>query len=410
MQKTGSAGVYTGVLLMLSAATPVLTQEAPSTDPASMISGGDIAFDFRYRYESVDQDGFDRDAGASTLRSRLSFSSASWQGLSFVVEVDNVSVIGSERYNSTENGETDYPVVADPKGTDVNQAAIRYATGGLSGTYGRRRILHSGQRFIGGVGFRQNEQTYDGFRAQWSQAEVLKLDYSYVYNVNRIFGPDDGANPANLHGSNHFLYGAYTLAENHRLAAYAYLLDFDQSSGYASGKTVDNSSDTYGLEYQGKFGPLTLYGAYATQSEAGDNTRRYDADFYKIDGSLQLSTVQLKAGWEVLGAGDGVGFATPLATLHKFQGWADVFLTTPADGIEDAYIGISGKVGPVKLQAIYHDFSAEDSSDSYGDELDLAASWAFNKQFSTQLSYADYDADDFSVDTRKLWLTLHFKI
>ena len=30
-------------------------------------------------------------------------------------------------------------------------------------------------------------------------------------------------------------------------------------------------------------------------------------------------------------------FQTLLATLHKFQGWADKFLTTPPNGIRDLY-------------------------------------------------------------------------
>jgi hypothetical protein len=85
-------------------------------------------------------------------------------------------------------------------------------------------------------------------------------------------------------------------------------------------------------------------------------------------------------------------------------------LTTPGDGIEDIYVGVSGKLGPVKLQAVYHDFSAEDNSTSYGTELDLVATWVFAKGFSTQLKYAYYDADDFATDTTKIWFTLQFKI
>jgi hypothetical protein len=44
------------------------------------------------------------------------------------------------------------------------------------------------------------------------------------------------------------------------------------------------------------------------------------------------------------------GFTTPLATLHKFQGWADKFLTTPVNGLADLYVnaGYTRKgVGPL---------------------------------------------------------------
>ena len=410
MRKALIAGaVASGVLANLVTGA-VQADESWTGDLSKMATEGKVNFDFRYRYEFVDQDGIDKEAGASTLRSRLSYNSANLRGFSVTAEFDNVSVIGSERYNSTVNGKTQYPVVADPKGTDINQALIKYTAESFDGTYGRQRILHSTQRFIGGVAWRQNEQTYDGFRANWKPVEGLKLDYSYVYNVNRIFGPDDGANPANLRGNNHFVYLDYAITEKHKIAGYSYLLDFDPSSSYASGKTVDNSSDTFGLEYTGNFDVVKLRAAYATQSDAGDNTRKYDADYLMIDVSGQFAAVNLNAGLEVLGAGDGVGFATPLATLHKFQGWADKFLTTPEDGIEDIYVGISGKAGPIKLQAVYHDFSAEDSSASYGTEIDLVATWVVAKGFSTQLKFADYDADDFATDTTKVWFTLQLKI
>ena len=77
----------------------------------------------------------------------------------------------------------------------------------------------------------------------------------------------------------------------------------------------------------------------------------------------------------MLGSDNGVGVKTPYATLHGFQGWADKFLTTPADGIEDFYLGLSGKLGGVTLGATYHDFQAEESSADFGTEIDLVATW-----------------------------------
>ncbi len=113
------------------------------------------------------------------------------------------------------------------------------------------------------------------------------------------------------------------------------------------------------------------------------------------------------AGYELLGSDDGQqGFVTPLATLHKFQGWADVFLATPADGVEDIYVGVNGQVGDLSLGAYYHDFSADEGGDDYGRELDLVATYPLNQYFKAQLKYADYNADDYAVDTRKLWFTL----
>ena len=139
---------------------------------------------------------------------------------------------------------------------------------------------------------------------------------------------------------------------------------------------MNNSSETGGVEYVGKVSMLNVRAAFARQSDAGDSELDYDADYYLVEVGGKVANFGLKGGYEVLAAGDGVGFATPLATLHKFQGWADKFLGTPGDGVEDMYFGVDTTIGPVKLAAVYHDFQAEDSSEDFGDEIDLAATLA----------------------------------
>ena len=192
---------------------------------------------------------------------------------------------------------------------------------------------------------------------------------------------------------------------------YAYSLDIDEKRDYAPGKSVDNSNETVGVEYAGKFGIFGLNAAFATQSDAGDSNLDYDAQYYLVEGAVDVIGLNMKLGYEVLGAGDGVGFKTPYATLHKFQGWADKFLGTPGDGIEDLYLGVTGKLGPVKLGGFHHDFQAEDSSEDFGTELDLVATWPINKQFTTQLKYATFSSDsDRYSDTDKIWLTLQLKL
>jgi len=400
-------------VLFATAASSSIAEQVAVDNLTDMVKQGDIKLDLRYRYEYVDDDGFDDEAKASTLRSRLSFSSANYMGFSFLAEFDDVSYIGDDDFNSTDNGETQYPVVADPKGTEVNQAWLKYGWQSLSGAYGRQRILHGNQRFVGGVAWRQNEQTYDGFRTQWSGDFGLSVDYAYVYNVNRIFGPDDSnAQPADWGGDNHLLRLDYKFLENHSVTGFAYILDIDDRSRWSPNKSVNNSTDTYGLEYSGKFGPVSAKASYATQGDGGDSNLDYDADYYMLEAGASFFGVKGTLGYEVLGSDNGVGFKTPLATLHKFQGWADKFLVTPGDGIEDMYVGVAGKLGPVKLAATWHDFQAEDGNADFGSELDLVATWPINKMLSLQLKYADFDTDDDTryTDAQKAWMTVHFKL
>lgn len=392
-------------LSLYAVAENVSAEDSQASDLLSAITEGTTKFNFRYRYEFVDQENFDDDAGSSTLLSRLSWQSKPLSGLQFGVEADYVSVIGSERYNSTENGQTRYPVVADPEGFDLNQAYIRWRADNYAITAGRQRIVFEDQRFIGGVAWRQNEQTYDGLRATLTPTEKLTLDYSYVANVNRIFGPNDGGQPADWESNSHILHATLKPAEGHSLRAFAYLLDFENDNG------VPNSTSTYGIGYNGNIGPLKLQANIATQSDYADSPLSYDADFLGLNIDYKLKPITLTAGYELLGSDDGVAaFRTPLATLHKFQGWADRFLNTPATGIKDLYFGAAGAIGPVKLAARWHDFSADEGGADYGTELNLIANYPVNKHVSMQLKFADYEADEFAVDTTRFWLSLIVKL
>lgn len=122
--------------------------------------------------------------------------------------------------------------------------------------------------------------------------------------------------------------------------------------------------------------------------------------------------VTLRLGHEALGTDNNVGFKTPLATLHKFQGWADKFLGTPADGIEDTYVSASTSLGKLKVMAVYHDFSAESGGEDLGSELDAVLTWPLMKQVTLQAKYAGFSSDNNSryADTDKFWVTLQLTL
>lgn len=400
-----------GILLLV--ALPVFADTPRAASIEEMITRGGFNVDLRYRYEYVDEDGFDDEAKASTLRSKLAYQSALYQGFSFLTEFANVAYIGADDFNSTENGKTQYPVVPDPKGTEVNQAWLKYTHKDVSGLFGRQRIVLDNQRFVGDVAWRQNEQTFDGLRSQWLSDMGLSLDYAYVYQVNRIFGQHNRkAQPAEWNGDNHFVRMEYKFLASQSIVAFAYLIDIDDRTGWTPSKSVNNSTDSYGFNYTGKFEVFTANASYAYQTDSGDSDLDYAADYYLVEGEAAFSGVKTALGYEVLGSDNGVGFNTPLATLHKFQGWVDKFLVTPTDGIEDLYIGVSGNLGIVNLAATWHDFQAEQGSTDFGSEIDLVATWPVNAMWTLQLKYANFNTDDAALyqDTQKAWLTVQFKI
>ncbi|MGI9258321.1 MAG: alginate export family protein [Gammaproteobacteria bacterium] len=367
---------------------------------------GSVDLVFRYRYEFVDQSGFDSDANSSLLRTRVTYQSASFQDYSFLVEMDDLRALGPDDYNSTRNGRTDRPVVADPEATDLNQARVRY-TGfaDTTVTFGRQRINHTNQRFIGGVGWRQNEQTYDALEVDHTISDDFRLRYTYVDNVNRIFGPDSGSPAGDLRSSSHFIDASFDLNSSTAIGAYAYSLDFDNAAS-ASSNTLGFRLTGMGTAGDSLSVPFTI--EYARQGDNGSNPNSYDVDYYLLEAGLSWTNLTVKLSHEVL-EGEGIpghAFSTPLATLHPFQGWADKFLRTPDEGIEDTYVSVTGRAGGVAFTAIYHDYSAGIGGASFGDEINLQAGWSFAENYSVLLKLASYSADSHATDTDKIWMML----
>ncbi|MCO1335376.1 alginate export family protein [Microbulbifer sp. OS29] len=391
---TAVAAIILGV-----SASQVGAVENGSATLIDALTLGEVGVNLRYRVEHVDQDNINDVAIASTLRTRLNWTSGSYRSFDAFFEVDNVSGIGNDNYNSTVNGNSEHPVVADPEGTEVNQAYLQYRAGNSAVIVGRQRINLDSQRFIGSVGWRQNEQTYDGLRYQYGAEGQLQLDYSYLYNVNRIFGED--SDRADLDGDIQLFHASYPLVENHKLTAFFYNLDLDNASSFAA--------RTYGAAYRGDFGRFETQLSYARQQDIGSNPSDYAADYYLAEIAAPLGPVTGKLGYEVLGSDSGVSFKTPLATLHKFQGFTDQFLVTPADGIEDLYIGGSLAWAGGDLGITYHNFEASEGSENYGNEWNISYSHKFDQHFSALVKYANYDAEDYSSDTDKFWLMLTAK-
>ncbi|MGH8135011.1 MAG: alginate export family protein, partial [Steroidobacteraceae bacterium] len=208
---------------------PLLTALAATAEGLpGLVSDGKAGLDLRYRFEDVDQADKPGTAGASTLRLRLNLATGTVRGFSGFAEFDHVQVIGDEHYDSTRNGLTDHPVVADPEGTDLNQAYLQYA--GPAGTtvrLGRQRIKLDTERFIGSVAWRQNEQTYDAFSLETKALRGATATYAYIDEVRRVFGPDSGTPLESFNSDSHMLNVKLTKLPIGALSFYGYFLDFD---------------------------------------------------------------------------------------------------------------------------------------------------------------------------------------
>jgi hypothetical protein len=395
---------FSCALALASAASIAPTHGAETF--ADALREGDAIIDLRARYESVEQGGFAEEADALTNRLRAGFQTAPLKGTAFLAEGVIVDDLVDD-YNSTTNGQTEYPVVVDPADfVAINRlAVINKSLDRTTLTFGRQRILHDDQRFVGNVGWRQNEQTFDALRAQWGSTKI-KTDLTYASQVNRVFGPDSPQ--GKWEGDVVLANFAYALPVG-TLALFDYYLDIDDVAAV--------STNTAGVKLAGSkpVGKLTAtYAvAYARQSEAGLNAVDLDVDYELLEGGLNFPKIGLALGHEVLGSDGAAAFATPLATLHAFQGWADKFLATPAAGIDDSYVrlnfpfGKRGRFTSVAAVAVFHDYDAEVGGAHFGEELDLQLV-ARTERMALTAKYADYRADQLLTDTEKVWLSVDY--
>ncbi|TCU58741.1 hypothetical protein EDF58_103277 [Novosphingobium sp. PhB57] len=392
-----------GTAAALAAAGPACAQEMTLKPVAEA----------RARYEHVDQDGLSQAADALTLRVRGGVTAASGAISATVIGQGTLAAV--DHYYDGLNGAATRPLVADPQNVALYVAQLQYRTKALSLTAGRQKITLDDERFVGNVGFRDNAQTFDAVRAEITPIRGLKLDISYAWSVRTIWGIDGAGARQQAVGGDNVLGNLSYVTPLGTLTGFAYLVDQDEAAVQA----FRQSSQTYGARLAGShaFGPavkLAYQASYARQSDYHRNPNDYAADYWLADGLLDVKGWKLNAGYEVLGASKGLpftSFQTPLGTNFKFQGWADKFLTTPANGLRDLYFGggygwkQAGPLSGLSVQATWHRFDSDRLDQHYGNEIDLLASAKVRKT-AVSLRYAHYDAREMATDTDKYWIQL----
>jgi len=392
---------------------PVVEAPAPTSE-FTLFNNVKAKGEIRARYESVDTDDAVSDASALTNRLMLGVSAdlLGVDGLSTYLEAINVT--GSGDYWDLSNGDIAdkgvYNVVADPSQTRITQAYVDYAFGKSLIRAGRQGVNLDNQRFIGTVNWRQMPQTYDAVAINNSSIEGLSLLAAYVWQVNTIFDSDT-VKPVgdNFDTGTVLLHASYKAMDALTLTGYAYM--------------IEDIHDTYGIAATGKLGlgsnmGLTYRAEYATQTDPSledlTTNQTADADYYNLEATVNMSGFLVGAKYEVLGAGnDGnAAFSTPLATLHGQNGWADMFLGTPDDGLVDinGMVGYKAK-GFGVAKVVYHDFSSDNGSIDYGTETDVLYTNKISavKGLSGMLKASFYSADAYAVDTSKYWVMLDYK-
>ncbi|MBK1829133.1 alginate export family protein [Verrucomicrobiaceae bacterium R5-34] len=356
--------------------------------------------DLRTRFEAREQDGYDAST-AWTTRARLGLKTAEFSGFSAFVEGEANLVLGSD-YRSNPTGDSStYPyvdgntVISDPRSFELNRAWVQYQQGDWAAKVGRQRMIRNNAAFIGNVGWRQNEQTFDAIQLSYTE-EAFSISYAYSDRVQRIFGDEanDGLPGPPLHdfeGEFHLLDATYQIADA-TLGGYVYLIDVENNSNVGE-------SNTFGAFY--KSACFHAEWAYQEGESALFAGGDYDAFYGHLIFSHQIDKATFSAGVEYMEE----GFKTPFATVHAFNGFADAFILNRIgltnsggayEGITDFYVGYTqgGLPWNMTFKGFLHYFMDDSMDGSYGWEVDAVLIKPFNKQLKGILKATYFDADD----------------
>lgn len=369
---------------------------------------------FRLRNEDAQQTS-KKNAYANTLATRLGYQTAGLFHFSGLLEFTNTTILGSLRYNSgggTSPQYVNYVTINDPRGTRVDQAFLEYDDFFKTDIKaGRQRIQLDNQRFIGNAGWRQTEQTFDSATLTNTYLRHTNLFYGYIGQVNRVWGPNGTGIFSNNTNYTHLINGRYDT-------------DYGSVTGYGyfikNSTTPNFSTKSLGLRFNGnlpvKSVKLLYTLEYAHQNNVYNNPVSYSANYTNIGAGINFDTfigkAELDLQREELGGSNtrtGASFRTPYATFHNFQGWAELFTTTPNAGVADTFVNASiTLLRDIKLLATYHNFRSSAGSMAYGEEIDFEISKDFTKYFTGALAYANFGSKNKQFPhTQNIWLVLN---
>lgn len=356
------------------------------------ITGGELILEARPRLELFEQSG-QNDAEAFTLRTRLGWKTASWHGLTGLVEIEDVRDLGGH-YNDGIPPVEPYASIPDPQGTELNRLQLAWrANEHFTGTIGRQTIEFDDKRFIDASNSRQDARTLDAVRGDFTFGS-LKATYAYVDQVNNTT-----AEYNDWYSESHLLNVTQTFSPAFKLTGFVYALDFDTASA------INQSSRFVGVRASGRVDAMDTHfdyaASFANQTDYGNSTVNFDLDYWQASLTATHGEWAGRVWYESLEGNGARGFFVPIGSSNNFQGWAGAFTTKPADGVNDFNVGVTYSpewapdyLDDLAFMARWYDFEAERTGMDFGNEWDLSVSANISEHVNWSVEYGDYEAGD----------------
>ncbi len=382
---------------------------------AAEFSWGSVGVDLRGRCEWVESDPLT--GKAWTGRLRLSYQTPAWEGLTVLAEGEFSRAIDDQTYDAYpgKQGRNDKASIFDPATDELNRLQVQYRQSPWTVTVGRQRIIRGEARHIGNVGWRQNEQTFDAATVEYTAKGAWSFYYGYLHRAWRIFGSRaEVGNQWRLQMDGQLAEITWRDENLGRFTTQVLLLPI--------GNATALSSNTWGVVWNSPewtwngTTQISFLGEYAYQWENRESAdgNPFGLSYFHLRVTLLDGVWKWVAGWESLEGNGRRGFSTPLATLHAWNGWADQFLTTPADGLRDAYVSAGWQIRKeLGWDHILHYFTQDDLGAAYGWEYDTQLRWQVRKEVALLAKYAHFSslhqAGGPTGDVDKFWAQVEIK-
>ena len=309
----------------------------------------------RQRFEMVDKDFTDTTSFNSQnyLRTRFAVSYDN-DDYSTFIQLQDSRIFGTET-NTLKDGTAD--------ALDVHQAYFKLKNlfgVPLTAKVGRFEAAYGPQRLMGAVGWHNIGRSFDGviFNLTNDFANVDFFNFKQV-EASTVNDNDD----FNVRGA----YAHLTLMDGHKTQAFA---------------IQDGDRMTFGGYGKGVFAGVSYELEFAMQNGTESDDVNYGGMMYGLNAGYKIAGMTLSAGVDFVSGDDTTttdvneSFNTLYATNHKYYGYMDYFLNLPVHtgglGLSDIHVKMSGlKVAGHVVNVAYHMFNADQSEDSFGNELDI---------------------------------------
>ena len=422
----GLFGLSSLVTLSEETAEPLL----PKTGMPDFMEKIKFTGDIRTRYEFRDEDTFAA-SNALTIRGRLGLEIGSFNGFSAYIEGEGTHAFVDDFASNplpaglqspgglTDPYEFGNTFIGDPNNYEINQAYLKYAKNGFTATVGRQRIIRNAAAFIGNVGWRQNEQTFDAAQIAYAKDD-FSVSYAYADRVQRIFGVTaPAAHPLRDFQGDFHLFDISAKTTIGKVGGYAYIIDIDASESTPSVPVLSvGDTNTFGAFIQADNG---FYAEFAYQDGTASAGPRaalgdYDAYYGHLKYSTKVGETAVNVGVEYLSD----GFVTPLATVHAYNGFADAFIfnriglpfaNANYEGITDIYAGITqtGLPGGITFKGFLHYYMDDSFDANYGYEADMVLVKKINPSTTALLKAAYFVGEDFFNDIAQVSMQVDYK-